>query len=49
MLLPIVFMAALTVVISLYTEPFLDLVYQGADQLLDPSLYIRAVLGESTP
>ena len=49
MLLPIIFMAALTVVISLYTEPFLNIAFQGADQLLNPSLYIKAVLGESAP
>ena len=45
MLLPIVFMAALTMVTSLYTEPFLNLAYRAADQLLDPSNYIHAVLG----
>jgi len=47
MLLPIIFMAVLIVVVSFYTEPFLNVAFQGADQLLNPSLYIKAVLGDS--
>ncbi len=45
MLMPILFMTVLTLGISLYTEPFLQLANRAADQLLDPSLYINAVLG----
>jgi len=49
MLLPIIFLAALTVVISLYTEPFLNVAFKCADQLLNPSHYIQAVLGDVAP
>ena len=47
MLLPVIILAALIMVISLYTEPFLNIAFQGADQLLNPNLYIKAVLGEN--
>ena len=46
MLFPVIFMAAITMAISLYTEPFLNLANQAAEQLLNPSMYINAVLGE---
>jgi multicomponent Na+:H+ antiporter subunit D len=46
MLIPIIFMAAITVFISLYTEPLISLANQAADQLLNPAIYIKAVLGE---
>ncbi len=42
---PIVALASLTVAIGLYAEPLMDLSAQAAAQLLDPSDYVRAVLG----
>ena len=45
MLAAIVFMAAVNLFISFYPEPLLNLVQQSAAQLLDPSIYIQAVLG----
>jgi len=43
MLLPIAFLAAITVVIGLFPEPFADFAERSAAQLLDPSPYIEAV------
>ena len=48
LLLPIVLLAIFTVVIGLATQPFLDLAFRAADQLIDPTEYINAVLGESS-
>jgi multicomponent Na+:H+ antiporter subunit D len=45
MLVPILFMTVLILGISLYTEPFLQLAHRASDQLLNPSIYINAVLG----
>jgi multicomponent Na+:H+ antiporter subunit D len=45
MLTAIIFMVAVNLFISFYPEPLLNLVQQGAAQLLDPSIYIQAVLG----
>lgn len=46
---PIVGLAAMTVVIGLFPEPFLGYATTAADQLLNPEPYISAVLGEGTP
>jgi multicomponent Na+:H+ antiporter subunit D len=45
LLLPIATLALLTVLIGLAADPMLALCLQAADQLLDPSYYIQAVLG----
>ncbi|MEM3086171.1 MAG: Na+/H+ antiporter subunit D [Halobacteria archaeon] len=45
LLAPIVGLAALTVVLGLAAEPFLALSLRAAEQLMDPSEYIAAVLG----
>jgi multicomponent Na+:H+ antiporter subunit D len=45
LLLPIVILATLTVLIGLAAGPLFALSLQAADQLLDPSYYIQAVLG----
>ena len=47
MLLPIIGLAALTLFIGLYGQPLYELAYASAQQLLDPSVYIDAVLGET--
>ncbi len=44
-LLPVVSLALLTVVIGLLAEPILDLSMRAAEQLMDPSGYIRSVMG----
>jgi len=41
-------LAALTVVLGVAAEPFFVLATDAATQLLDPALYIRAVLGGGT-
>ena len=46
MLGPIAGLAALTVVIGLFPEPFLRLATNAAAELLDPTAYLTAVLGE---
>jgi multicomponent Na+:H+ antiporter subunit D len=46
MLFPIVVLAILTVSIGLFPEPFLKMAAQSANELLDPSLYVNAVLGD---
>ena len=43
--LPIMLLAGLTLCIGLYTGPVFDLAVEAADQLLDPTGYIQAVLG----
>lgn len=48
MYLPIILLAACTLVIGLYAGPFFELAERSAAELLDPSAYIRAVLG-ATP
>ncbi len=44
-LLPIAGLAALTVAIGLFPEPFVVFAERSAEQLLDPSSYVTAVLG----
>lgn len=46
LLLPIVMLAVLTVSIGACAGPLLDMSLRAADQLMDPTQYIRAVLGE---
>jgi multicomponent Na+:H+ antiporter subunit D len=48
LLLPIVTLAALTVLIGLAAGPLLELSSLAADQLLQPHVYIQAVLGGRT-
>lgn len=43
--LPMMLLAGLTLCIGLYTGPVFDLALEAADQLLDPTGYIQAVLG----
>ncbi len=45
MLAPIVVLAAVTLSIGLWAEPFVDYALRSADQLLDKSVYIDAVFG----
>jgi multicomponent Na+:H+ antiporter subunit D len=45
MLLPIVGLAACTLFIGLNGQPIFELADAAAEQLLDPSRYIEAVLG----
>jgi len=47
MITPSVLLAAITVAIGLYAEPLLLLATATAEQLLDPSQYIQAVLGDA--
>lgn len=47
LLLPIAGLATLTVIIGLFPEPFVQFAERAAAQLLDPSDYIRAVLGDA--
>lgn len=49
MLTPIIGLALMTVVIGLFPEPFVTFATTGAEQLLAPSDYIRAVLQERAP
>jgi multicomponent Na+:H+ antiporter subunit D len=46
LLLPITGLAALIVVMGVATESLLALSLQAAEQLLNPAIYIQAVLGE---
>ena len=46
LLLPIAALAALTVAIGLFPEPFVAFAERAAGQLLDPTAYVRAVLGD---
>jgi multicomponent Na+:H+ antiporter subunit D len=43
---PVVALAAITVAVGLGAGPVFDLASRAAAQLVDPSQYIRAVLGE---
>ena len=45
LLSPIAALAALTLVIGFFPEPFIGFAEHAAGQLLDPSAYIAAVLG----
>ena len=49
MLAPVAALAGVTLVIGLWTQPFLDFSLQAADQLLQPSAYLEAVLPERAP
>jgi multicomponent Na+:H+ antiporter subunit D len=42
---PIVLLASLTVVIGLMPEPFIVFAERAANQLVDPSAYVKGVLG----
>lgn len=44
-LLPIAFLAAITTLIGLGAGPAFDIALQAGEQLMDPSIYIRAVMG----
>ncbi len=44
MILPIVGLAVVTIIIGLYAEPFAALASEAANDLIDPSAYIAAVL-----
>ena len=46
-LLPIAGLAIMTVIIGLNPEPFVQFAERTAAQLLDPSAYITAVLGDA--
>jgi multicomponent Na+:H+ antiporter subunit D len=46
-LAPIIVLAAVGVIMGLTAEPFLNLAQQAAEQLLNPALYIEAVLPDS--
>ena len=46
MLIPIAGLAVLTVIIGVMPEPFVQFAEASAAQLLDPTAYITAVLGE---
>ncbi|MEM7488029.1 MAG: Na+/H+ antiporter subunit D, partial [Pseudomonadota bacterium] len=46
LLVPIAGLAVLTVVIGLFPEPFVAVATRAAEELLDPSAYLTAVLGE---
>ena len=46
MLPPIAALAAITVTIGLAAEPFVEFSLRAAHQLLEPTAYIEAVLGD---
>lgn len=46
MFLPIIILATLTIIIGLVPEPFLKMAEQAAIELLDPNIYVKAMLGE---
>jgi multicomponent Na+:H+ antiporter subunit D len=46
LLLPIAALAVLTCIIGLFPEPFVAFAERSAEQLLDPTAYVVAVLGE---
>ncbi|TQV78495.1 Na+/H+ antiporter subunit D [Denitrobaculum tricleocarpae] len=48
LLAPILALATLTIIIGFYPEPFMVFAERSAAQLLDPALYVRAVLGAAT-
>jgi multicomponent Na+:H+ antiporter subunit D len=45
LLMPVILLAALTVILGIGAEPLLTLGTEAAAQLLNPSEYIQAVLG----
>lgn len=47
MWVPVIMLALMTVAIGLYGEPIYQMAAMSAEQLLDPSQYIEAVLGEA--
>ena len=47
LLIPIASLAALTCVIGFFPEPFVQFAERSAAQLLDPTAYVAAVLGEA--
>ena len=47
LLLPVAALASLTVAIGLFPEPFVAFAKRAAGQLLEPSDYLRAVLGSA--
>jgi multicomponent Na+:H+ antiporter subunit D len=48
LLLPVAALAGLTLVIGFFPEPFVTFAERAAAQLLDPSAYIAAVLGDAS-
>ncbi len=45
LLIPVMMLALITIIIGVATEPFMLLATRTADQLLDPDVYVQAVLG----
>jgi multicomponent Na+:H+ antiporter subunit D len=45
MMLPVVVLAVMTVVIGLGAQPLLEVALKAADELLNPQIYVRAVMG----
>ena len=45
-MVPIIILAGVTMTIGIWTEPFVALAAQAADELLDSRAYIAAVLGD---
>jgi multicomponent Na+:H+ antiporter subunit D len=45
MLVPVIALAAMTVIIGLGPQPFLEMAFKAAEELLTPEHYIRAVMG----
>jgi len=41
---PVILIAAVIVILGVFGEPFFSILFDAADQLLDPSMYINAVL-----
>lgn len=48
LLFPTILIATLIVVLGIYGEPFFALLFEAAEQLLDPSMYINAVLNPTS-
>jgi multicomponent Na+:H+ antiporter subunit D len=44
MVLPVIFLAAITLTIGFYPEPFFKIAEQAANELMNPSIYINTVL-----
>jgi multicomponent Na+:H+ antiporter subunit D len=49
MVAPIVFLAGLTIALTVFAGPVSSMTMHAAEQLLDRSTYVRAVLGEEMP
>ncbi|MEX0928847.1 MAG: proton-conducting transporter membrane subunit, partial [Balneolales bacterium] len=47
LVIPMVILAMLTLTIGLYAQPFFEISLEAAEQLLEPSVYIQAVLGNN--